>query len=43
MENLGEPSTNPASLEAAQTAASPRLQPHPELRMGSVIYVFMLF
>lgn len=43
VETCSEPSTNPASLEPAQTAASLCLQPHPELRTGSVIYVFMLF
>lgn len=43
VETLGEPSTDPASLETAQTSASPRLQPRSEPWMGSVIYVFMLF
>lgn len=43
VETRSEPSANPASLEPAQTAASLCLQPHPELRTGSVIYVFMLF
>lgn len=43
VERRSGPNTNPASLETAQTAASPRLQPQPELRMGKRDLCFHAF